>query len=213
MSLPALVTQLDDGTATADVDCACCTIINGAKWISGGKAGPQRQQDVAAYIHQIRATTHNLHSGLLMQGDTLEFYQSAAFRHWFTRVGETPPKVEYFKRIPWATLRSRLRRGQFAHVAIDYGRLNDGKAPSGSLSFRGDHSVGLAQPWMRGTRLMCHVADSLMDGRTRWVNGRWYKYPRGWQIVRVADFRAAAAAWGNTPPGDGFATAIFLTPR
>lgn len=218
MSRPTLLTQLDDGAPTAGYDCSVITLLNGMRYCSDGKAGPHKHAEVNDYVRDVRVVARNLHTGLLMQGDTLEAYQSAWFRHEFTKRGVTPPRVEYRHNIGWATMLERVHRGQFAHIAVDYGPVNDGPAPSGALDFRGDHSLAVVDDYIGSRRhVFAHVGDPLFDGRTRWVVingvGRWYTYPKGWQGTRLIHYREGAGRWGQHPPGPGRLTAIFLTPR
>jgi hypothetical protein len=217
MSRPPLLTQLNDGASTAGYDCSVITILNGMRDCSDGKAGPQKQIQVDDYVRETRQVARNLHMGFLMEGDALQVDNSAWFRHEFQKHGLTPPRVEYRHNIGWGTLLRRLHSGQFVHLAVDYGVLNDGDAPTGSLDFRGDHSVAIVDDYNgpHGHRY-AHIGDPLFDGRTRWVarsGGRWWTYPKGWQGARLLEYRNAAGRWGSHPPGPGRCTAIFLTPR
>jgi len=213
MTLSPLLTQLGDGASTAGVDCAVLTILNGARWASGGRVGPHTHAQLPSWVHAVRNAAHNWSTGLLMEHDALEVYNSAWFHDEFHKHGLTPPRVTYKHDYGYGSFLDRLRGHQYAHLCVDYGVLNDGHAPTGSLSFRGDHSVAVVDPYKHGRYLYAHIGDPLCDGRTRWVNGRWFQYPQGWQGTRLFEYRDAAGRWGDSPPGPGRLTAIFLERR
>lgn len=213
--LHRLITELDDRTATSNVDCAPATICNGLLTISDGKVGPQNAAQVPNWIHLIRVAAQQTQGGLSFLPATVRAYESPLIRHEFDKVNLPHPFVEYKANFGWAHTYHRLEAGWVAHLPILYGVINrEGHAPSGSLSFMGGHSILMAN-YHKTKHGWLHydIADPLMDGRVRWVNGRIHRYPSGWQRVRAQFYRDAAGAWGNSPVGAGHVYAIFVKPR
>lgn len=202
MTIPRLLTQLDNGAPTSGDDCSVMTLLNAVRWASDGRAGPRHHAEVDDWVADVRRWAGKPRGGLLFRGDTLQAYQHPQLAARLAREG-VRMRVEYRQGISWDALTARLRSGWFVHLAVHYGVLNDGRAPSGSTSFRGGHSIALVEPHRSGGRLMVRDGDPLFDGRRRGI-------PDGWTDARLIDFKRAAGAWGAIPPGYGKATAIFI---
>lgn len=211
--LHPLLTQLDNRTRTAGNDCAVDGILNAVRTVSDGRVGPPHGGSHADWVHDVRRWAGELDDGLLLRTQTFRALTHPSMTMAFRRAGLRKPRVLFRADYGWGSVLRRLADGWIVMLAVDYGVLNRGDAPSGSLSFGGGHLVVLANR-REGADGHAHgdVADALMDGRTRRVNGRMHTYPRGWQRVRLFDYRAAAGAWGEDPAGAGHVFCILVKP-
>ncbi len=212
--LQPLSTQLDNGTATAGNDCSVESLRNAFLTVSHGRVGGHTDLQHRTWVHMIRNAAGEQHDGLLLHTQTYRAYR--ALLPQFDHAGLKRPHIEFAADVGWGTIIRRMWAGWIVHLAIDYGVLNhQGHAPSGSLDFQGGHSIVMANPRKtHNGRVYVNVADSLMDGRLRWVSRGGHqvlhKYPRGWQLTRMYDYRDPAGKWGELPGGPGRAFAIFV---
>ena len=199
----AHITQLDDGCFTAGDDCSVCTLLTAVMWATDGKVGPQSHAEVPHWVRMVREWAGKPHGGLLFRGHTFRAYQSRGLMEECRKVHVAPIKAEYAQNIGWGTLGRRVVSGQLAHLAVDYGVLRSGNAPTGSATYSGGHSLPVVGAHKVAHHLHVWDGDPLFDGRRDGI-------PDGWQDARLMDFRKAAGAWGANPPGAGHATAIFV---
>jgi hypothetical protein len=141
---------------------------------------------------------------MLVKGDCFEVYQHPEYRKLFKDAGLKPPVATYHFKLPWGQLKDELRgQKKVAHMAVNYGVLRNGGAPTASLTFSGGHSLALVGARNVNGRVWTHDGDPLFDGRRKGI-------PDGWQSARLNEFMAAAGAFGSSPPGTGFATCIIV---
>lgn len=201
MTPTKLLTQLDNGAPTAGDDCSVMTLLNAVRVITDGRVGPQRHSEVKEWVADVRHWAGKPTGGLLFRADTFQAYQHPTLAARLQREGFRM-RAEYQRSITWSALTARLKAGWLCHLAVDYGVLRAGKAPSGSVTFRGGHSLLLMRHGIMPVGVV-RDGDPLFDGRRKGI-------PDGWTDARLADFRLAAGRWGAIPPGVGKATAIFV---
>jgi hypothetical protein len=107
---------------------------------------------------------------------------------------------------PWNDVMDALKAGKGVCMQLNYGTIND-QVPelSGSLDFRGGHSVFLV---LDKNPNFIRMYDGLCDGRTRVVNGKKVTYPRGPQKYPIYAIRKAAQTYCGK---DGCATFGVVT--
>jgi hypothetical protein len=203
VSLPDLRTQLKTGSGTEGDDCGVLTILNITLWASRGRIGPKDQSEVASWVKRVRRWAKRPSGAMLVRGDCFEVYQHPEYLKLFKDAKITPPKATYNYKLPWGTLRDRLRAGQASHMAVNYGVLRYGDAPMGSATFNGGHSLALVGARLIAGKTWTYDGDPLFDGRRKGI-------PDGWKSAKLADFKAAAARFGSNPPGNDFATCITV---
>jgi len=203
MVKPRLLTQLNTGSPTAGDDCACLVICTAIRWASYGRVGPKSQAEVKEWVQQIRVWANKPRGGLLMHGDVLQVYRHADLHRAFDRAGASPFSAGYYQGVGWEGIKGGLYADRFMHLPVDYGVLRRSDAPMGSEFFRGPHSVGLLGARNSRGRVFTNVGDPLFDGRRPGI-------PKGWKVVRLRDYRAAAGAWGQRPAGEGKATVVVI---
>ena len=187
-----LRTQLNTGAPTDGDDCSPVTIINAIKWASNNQINI-KQSDVARWVKKIRVWANRPRGGFFLMRDTFAVYEHPEFKAEFTKRGLKPPVATYHDRANWDVLVRRAKAGHFVHLAVNYGTLRAGHAPTGSSSFSGGHSLALLHaPKVSAHRhrLIVWDGDPLFDGRRQGI-------PDGWVGAPLVEFKRAAGNWGK----------------
>jgi hypothetical protein len=204
MSLPELKTQLRTGSGTEDKDCGPATVVNLILWASDGKVGPKNQHEMGAWVKLVRRWARNSNAPFRLRRDALRAYKHPELAYRFKKAGLKPLSATYYFDIRWSTLAKYVVHNG-VHLAVDYGILRQGKAPMGSPTFNGGHSlamIGGSKP--AGSHyLFTNVGDPLFDGRRKSI-------PDGYQYTRMFNYREAAGKFGSFPPGGGKATCVVV---
>lgn len=212
------------------MDCGPTCCVNAVLALSGGKVGPrtivhvpghgdpaddahrQRQED-ADWVQLFRDLAKNPDKPFLIRGDIAESLNSPHIDRLFRAQGLPGIRAEYHAKMSWQDMKAEARQDHVIILAHDYGVLRQGKAPTASQSFSGDHVLNITGLKSVKRRVYINDGDPLFDGRL--IPGPTPgRYPDGYQVARLPQFRKAAARFnsgdGGVSPGMGYATCVVV---
>lgn len=199
------VYQLTTGLPTESKDCGPSATTNAQIALSKGRVGPDDHQEDRQWILQTRSAAGNMTEPFFVKRDVEAVLDKRIIDAFFRAEGLTEVDAVYHLKLPWTAMKDELRKGNVVILAVDYGALNKGDAPSGDPDFRGDHYIVLAGIRTVNRRAYTNVIDSLFDGRRSGI-------PDGPQVVRLPQLRYAAQQFGppKLRPGRGYCTCVVL---
>jgi hypothetical protein len=208
--LPTLRTQLNTGAATHGEDCGPLACINATECASDGKVGPRYQKDVAdtgddvrGWVRLMRAWANNATKPFMFPTDFMDALTDPDLARIFNQMGLPRLRPQAYSGGTWDTMKKWLRLDYPVILAVDYGVLNAGKAPTGDPAFDEGHVIVLAGSDVRKRLVYVNDGDSLFDGRRAGI-------PKGWTETRLRYLKAAAARFGSSPPGTDKADFIVV---